>query len=278
MDPAGGSLELVEVRGRRLAVEQQGSGTPVVFIHGTGTYRVVYGDVVEALGDGFRCFRYDRRGFAATGGAPGRWRDHVDDAAALIEALDAGPAVIVGNSGGGVLALELAHRHPEAVRALVLAEPAWRTALTPSADATWALTRTLVTALFGRKEQASTFFYRWATRYVGGGNQYDSYPEDWRTTARGHASSTLREVLQLIVPRPSGRVVRAIGVPTTVIIGGRGRPVFRRTARAVAARVPGAVVVTLPSAAHVLNTDDPEGFATAVADTARRTESSARLH
>jgi pimeloyl-ACP methyl ester carboxylesterase len=252
-----------------IAYEEQGSGTAVVFIHGTGTYRTVYGDVADALGDGHRSIRYDRRGFGATGGRSVPWSQHLHDAAGLIEAVVGGPAVVVGNSGGGVLALQLAHRRPDLVAALVLAEPAWRTVLTPSVDATLALTRTFALWAARAHERAAVGFYRWATRYVGGGNQFDSYPEEWRTTARAHARSTLRELLQLLPPRPSSRALRSILVPTTVLVGGRGRPVFRRTARAVARRIPGAEVVTLPESAHILNTDDPEGFAAAVAATAR---------
>lgn len=271
MDQPPAHPELIDVGGRQLAVEESGTGTPVLVIHGTGTYRVVYGDVADALGDDLRCIRYDRRGFGATGAPSGTWEEHIDDAAALIETLVGGPVVVVGNSGGGVLALELAHRRPELVSALVLAEPAWRTALTPSADATWALVRTFVMWILRRQpERAAVIFYRWATGYVGGGNQFDSYPDEWRTSALGHARSTLGELLQLLIPRPSKRALRGITVPTTVIIGGRGRPVFRRTARAVAATIPGAVVVTLPSAAHIVNTDDPVTFADAVAETARR--------
>jgi pimeloyl-ACP methyl ester carboxylesterase len=270
MDDADGQVKYAEINGHRIAFEEQGEGTPVVFIHGTGTYRTVYADVADALGDGYRSIRYDRRGFAASGGPAGSWSQHVDDVAALIDTLVGGPAIVIGNSGGGVLALEVARRHPEHVSALVLAEPAWRTALTPSVDATWALARTLVTWLVRRPERAATYFYRWATGYVDGGNQYDGYPEQWRATAVGHARSVLREVVQLLVPRPWSRSLRAIDVPTTVIIGGRGRPVFRRTARAVATRIPGATVVTLERAAHILNTDDPEGFASAVTATSRR--------
>ena len=39
MDLPDGSLESVELRGHRIAFEQHGDGTPVVFIHGTSTYR-----------------------------------------------------------------------------------------------------------------------------------------------------------------------------------------------------------------------------------------------
>ena len=47
------------------------------------------------------------------------------------------------------------------------------------------------------------------------------------------------------------------------------RPVFRRTARSVAARIPGAALVTLARAAHIVNTDDPDGFAAPVTATSR---------
>lgn len=271
VDHGGGLIRYAEVNGARIAFEEQGEGTAVLFVHGTGTYRSVYADVADALGDGYRSIRYDRRGFGATGGRAVRWSAHLQDAAALIETVVGGPAVVVGNSGGGVLALQLAVQRPDLVSALVLAEPAWRTALTPSIDATEALTRTFACWALRDQERAAVLFYRWATRYVDGGNQFDAYPERWRVTARAHARSTLHELVQLLVPRPSARAVRSVVAPTTVLVGGRGRPVFRRTARAVARRVPGAELVTLPHAAHVLNTDDPQGFAAAVVDTVQRT-------
>lgn len=265
-------VRYAEVNGCRIAYEEQGEGTPVIFIHGTGTYRRVYGDVADALGVGFRSIRYDRRGFGATGGCSVRWSQHVQDVAALIQAVVGGPAVVIGNSGGGVIALQLADQRPDLVRALVLAEPAWRTSLTPSLDATVALTRTVGHWLLRRPERAAVFFYRWATRYVDGGNQFDAYPEEWQATARAHARSTLRELMQLLVPRPASRAVRSVVAPTTVLVGGRGRPVFRRTARAVAKRIPGAHLARLPQSAHILNTDDPEGFAAAVAATVHATQ------
>ena len=46
-----------------------------------------------------------------------------DDAAALLDALDAAPAIVIGRSYGGDIALELARRHPDHVRAIVGLEP-----------------------------------------------------------------------------------------------------------------------------------------------------------
>ena len=45
-----------------------------------------------------------------------------DDAAALIDALAAAPAIVIGRSYGGAIAVDLALRYPDRVRALVLLE------------------------------------------------------------------------------------------------------------------------------------------------------------
>lgn len=48
--------------------------------------------------------------------------EQAEDAAALLDALGAAPAVLIGRSYGGAVAIDLALRHPERVRALVLLE------------------------------------------------------------------------------------------------------------------------------------------------------------
>ena len=47
---------------------------------------------------------------------------HTDDAAALIDALAAAPAIVIGRSHGGEIAVDLALRYPDRVRALALLE------------------------------------------------------------------------------------------------------------------------------------------------------------
>jgi esterase len=50
--------------------------------------------------------------------------EHSDDAAALLQALDASPAIVIGRSYGGEIAIDLAIRYPDQVRALILLEAA----------------------------------------------------------------------------------------------------------------------------------------------------------
>jgi len=51
-------------------------------------------------------------------------QEHADDARALLETLDGAPAIVIGRSYGGTVGLDLALRHPGAVRGLVLLEAA----------------------------------------------------------------------------------------------------------------------------------------------------------
>lgn len=130
----------VAVNGVKLYYEVRGSGAPVLGIHGTPSSALLWEDAAEVLGRRSRCIIYDRRGFYRSE-RPGQFEavnltDHVEDAAALLEALSAAPAVVIGRSTGGEIALELARRHPGKVAAMVLLKPALFT-LDPQASA-WA--------------------------------------------------------------------------------------------------------------------------------------------
>ena len=118
----------VSVNGIELYYEERGEGVPVLGIHGTPSSALLWENAAAELAAISRCITYDRRGFYRSG-RPEPFdavdlTDHVDDAAALLEILHSAPAVVIGRSTGGEIALYLAHRFPELVKALVLLEPA----------------------------------------------------------------------------------------------------------------------------------------------------------
>jgi pimeloyl-ACP methyl ester carboxylesterase len=117
----------VPVAGTLLAIELRGSGPPLMLIHGGGEDAAMLSGQAESLASaGFAVISYDRRGTGRSGREdwPGAGADrHADDAAALLEALAVGPATVVGVSSGGVIALDLAAQHPDAVARVVAWEP-----------------------------------------------------------------------------------------------------------------------------------------------------------
>lgn len=117
-----------KVNGIDLYYEEHGQGAPILCIHGTSSSALMWGDAVPELAQLGRLITYDRRGCTRSQ-RPDRYErtsvaEHADDAAALLEALDAPPAVVIGRSYGGSVALDLALGYPDRVRALVLLEGA----------------------------------------------------------------------------------------------------------------------------------------------------------
>ena len=103
---------------------ERGSGTPVLLIHGLASDAEAMAPVAEALAAEARVIAYDRRGYGASG-APEPYRgttveEQAQDAAALLAALDPGPAVVCGDGFGALIALDLAKRHRALLRAAVL--------------------------------------------------------------------------------------------------------------------------------------------------------------
>lgn len=106
-----------------LAYEDQGTGETVVFIAGRGgAGRGWHLQQVPAfLAAGYRVVTFDNRGIGATEDADGfTAQTMVDDTAALIESLGAGPARIVAMSMGAYIAQELMLTRPELVSSAVL--------------------------------------------------------------------------------------------------------------------------------------------------------------
>ncbi len=250
------------VNGAVLHYEERGSGPPLLLMHGTGTYADIWSPVLDGLARVYRVIAYDRRGFARSSPAPdGGLAVHARDAAALLDALGASPATVVGWSGGGVFALDLAASFPDCVAALVLAEPAVHLTTHPTRAALAMAVRSGFQR-YVRRDSASAALtmYRWAGGYKTGGNAFDALPGAWRAQMLAHAPTTLREMDQMIRPYPTRAAIRSIVCPVTVIEGDLSDPAFARAVGFVMGLLPQARLVSLPGAAHMLHVDQPENW------------------
>ncbi|HWV87348.1 MAG TPA: alpha/beta fold hydrolase, partial [Capillimicrobium sp.] len=140
-------MPTVEGAGVELAYEERGAGPPVLLVHGMGEDRRAWAGVAEALEAGARAIAYDRRGYGDSG-APEPYQatsvaEQTEDAAALLSALDARPAVACGVDLGALVVIDLLLRHPGAVRAAVLVDPA-AFPLVPDANEALAAERALL--------------------------------------------------------------------------------------------------------------------------------------
>jgi pimeloyl-ACP methyl ester carboxylesterase len=114
--------EHLRAGGLDIWTEQVGQGPDVLLIGGAGDTVESRPFLLDGLADRYRLTAVDNRGAGRTGHAGGFVSVEMmaDDAAQVLRALEAPSAHVAGFSGGSIVAQELALRHPELVRSLML--------------------------------------------------------------------------------------------------------------------------------------------------------------
>lgn len=109
-------------------VEGRQDGLCLVFINSLGTDLRIWDEVVSHFGHRFRMVRYDKRGHGLSDCPSGPYsiRDHANDLAGLLTYLKIKETILIGISVGGMIAMNLAARHPEIARALILCDTGTR--------------------------------------------------------------------------------------------------------------------------------------------------------
>ncbi|MGE5287320.1 MAG: alpha/beta fold hydrolase [Micromonosporaceae bacterium] len=220
-----------------------------------------------------RVIAYDRRGYRRSGGETVRSAsEHALDAAAVLDALEARPAVAVGTSAGATIALELAVRRPDLVRTVVVHEAPWRALRHPSAPGLGMLARMEWLARRGRYAQAAETLLRWVYSYHDGGSAWDAFPEAWRRTARDNGESVVADLRATMGSYPRAQDLATITVPVVCTYGSRSRSYMRSITRSLAQAIPTASVREIDGAAHAVPFDAPGNFAQLIAEAMRSSE------
>lgn len=197
-----------------------------------------------------RVLRYDRRGYGRSARHPGPF-DMGAQVGDLVDLLRGRPAVVVGHSYGGNVALATAERHPHLVRAVALYETplSWE----PWWPGTTAGSAAVATA--GSPDDAAERFMR---RLVGD-ERWEALPERTRATRRMEGAAMVGELTDL----RSGPPWRAdqITVPVRAGYGTRGAAHHQQGMRRVAEAIAGAVLVGLDGCRHDAPLSHPALFA-----------------
>lgn len=176
---------------------------------------------------------------------------HTDDAAALIDALAAAPAIVIGRSQGGEIAVDLALRYPDRVRALALLEGG-------GLSLSEALTRWLAdldSQVFAAAEaDMSTVGETMLSRVVGDAG-WEGLPEPVKQifTANGPAIvAEHRGGLLDVSVEQLGTIVH----PTLLVAGRDSPPAFAEATNLMAEAMPSAEVEWVEGG-HVINPAHP---------------------
>lgn len=256
-------MPTIDVNGTSLYYERTGQGPAMLFVHGMCGHADVWADQVRWFAHDHTCVRYDRRGHTRSGRGDAPIADalHADDVAALIEALDLAPCLLVASSGGAAIGVEVAMRHGHLLRGAVFSEPPLF-CLDPSAG------QRLVAELAPRLDAAMSA--------GGAGAAVDAFfshvcPGLWSMIDEGRKDSYRANaeigLADLRSPSLDATVADLADVttPALVLAGDRSHPSLRAIAHRLAAALPDARFVELEGCGHVTYAEQPEAFARAVA-------------
>jgi pimeloyl-ACP methyl ester carboxylesterase len=252
-----------------LYYEEAGEGVPILLVPPAGSTASTWGAAADDLARIGRVIVYDRRGYARSGGEPPRpMSAHTADAAALLERVGAGPAVVVGTSAGAAIAVDLAVRRPDLVGAVVAHEFPWRfTRHLPSGSQAAALFKIGSLFLYSRQADAAEALLRSAYSYRDGGSAWDAFPEEWRQIARNNARAALADFANSIGTYPSRVDLAAITVPVVCSYGERSPTSMFRLTRLLAAAIPTARIHRIEAAGHAAPFDATTNFVQLISNT-----------
>jgi pimeloyl-ACP methyl ester carboxylesterase len=118
-------MPTIDANGLEIAYDAVGAGPPLVMLHGaTSSGRLDFAAQKTLFAKAFRLYLPDARGHGRTRWDPAngfRYDWLVDDALAFVDALNLGTFHLLGFSMGALTALQLASRHPDRVRTLIVA-------------------------------------------------------------------------------------------------------------------------------------------------------------
>ncbi|GID28042.1 alpha/beta fold hydrolase [Paractinoplanes brasiliensis] len=229
-----------------LAHDVHGSGPEVLLLHSTVGDRRMWDPQIGRLG-ARRVIRCDLPGYGESPVAA----EPADVAALVLELAGPQPVALIGSSGGGQVALEIAARWPARVRGLALlcaAAPSLEPS--PRLRAMWEQEETLLEA--GDVEAATELMVR---SWVG-------------PRATGETRALVRRMQQHayevqlaaadVDDLDTGWSVDTVAAPVLLVTGAHDLPDFHDVAAGLAARLPRARHVELDWAGHLPSLEDPE--------------------
>ena len=243
-----------------LWVERHGQGPDLLLIAGLGDPAEAWQPQLDGLADRYRLTAFDNCGAGRT--PLPEWplsaTTMADDAAALLRALEVPRAHVVGFSMGSAIAQELALRHPELVRSLVLVS-----------------TYARPDALF----RSQLDFWRWLPEVAPSDRAFFEAFFTWVYTPRAHGDGSVEQVVEEALAFPHQQSVEAfqaqvdvcrahdtadrlsqIAAPTLVLSGEFDIIFPPRFGRSVAAGIPNARFEVMPGEAHQPFQEVPDVF------------------
>lgn len=254
--PEGEAVRRVTVNGVALALDTQGDGPAILFIHGYPMDRTIWRHQVEHL-DGWRRLAPDLRGMGRSD-APDlgySMTTYADDLAALLDAVGVEQAVLCGLSMGGYVAFEFLRRYRQRVRGLVLMDTR------AESDSMEGRRSRDAAAQLAREQGARAVAESMLPRLLAH-ETADAAGEPWRQLERMIGATPVSGIVGALAamrdrPDSTDLLATLADLPTLVVVGEHDRITPLATAHRLVAAIPGAQLEVIAGAGHVPPVEQP---------------------
>jgi 3-oxoadipate enol-lactonase len=251
---------LIDVPGGKVYAAADGTGEPILLVHGGFMDSDMWSDDVDALESRFRVLRFDLRGFGRSPASSAPYFP-ADDMRAVLDHFGVPRATVVGISMGGGLAIDFALAYPARVQALVLAEPGisgWQ----------WSedVTRTMEAVTRAEKERGRDAAIA----------EFLNRPVFASAKDKPKAFATIRAQLErnfstgmrgMLGPKqPALNRLSEIVVPTLILVAERGGSDARQIAERLERDIRGARRIVVKDSGHMINLEQPAAFRKALVE------------
>ncbi len=245
------------VHGERMAYTDEGEGPPLLFVHGFPLNGDCWSKQLDAFKSTNRVLTPDLPGFGASGPLVGSatMARYAEDLFTLCQHLETGPVVMVGHSMGGYIALAFARSYPLFLRGLVLVS----TKAAADAPAVAATRRETATKVQGGGFGAlvkGLMPKMLSARPSNPGLDQAVRNIMWTSSPHGVVAALLG-----MADRPDQRGhLDELRMPTLVVTGADDTLVPPGEAAELARGIPGAELVMIPEAGHLVAYEQPFAF------------------
>jgi pimeloyl-ACP methyl ester carboxylesterase len=272
-------MSTAKVGNVELYYEEQGSGDPLLLIMGLAADSRAWMFQVPDFAARYRTIIFDNRGVGRSSKPAGPYTIHemADDAVGLLDVLGIRRTHVVGVSMGGMIAQELALRHPERVRGLVLA------CTYPEPDADVERQRQFALTQFGGSMSAGgemkidlaaldpMMFFQHLLPTVFNQEFIDReiaklLPLFTGALEYGFSLEAIFGQVGAVMGHKATDRLHTIKAPTLVITGDADRLIPAANSDVLAKHIPGAKLVKVPGGSHGFNFETPDVFNRAVLD------------
>jgi pimeloyl-ACP methyl ester carboxylesterase len=253
--------------GINLAIEERGSGIPILCLHGHPGSAKCMRVFTEPLAHQYRTIAPDLRGYSRSWTRQRfRMTDHLEDLDRLLHTHKIERCFILGWSLGGILAMELALRHPDKIMGLILIATAAAPRSNLPIPTHQELIKTIVAGLVnvvcpGWRWNIQTFGQQSILRYLL--RQHTS--ESYRFLATSATSAVLRtspaahRALNDAIRQGYDRLpdIQAIQCPSLVLAAEHDLHITAESSKSTAAALPNSQWICYPNTAHLLPWEIP---------------------